>query len=101
MQTFYRQFHSPAGGLDALLPLPLLSLLFPRMQLPGSAFQATSHDDTHDAFMTLPAYACTREDEAHHLRSRPKSCRVVECRQLGRICQVIRPGIEELMQNHK
>ncbi len=30
-----------------------------------SAFQATIHDDAQDAFMTLPPYARTRENEAH------------------------------------
>jgi len=29
-----------------------------------SAFQATIHDDAQDAFMTLPPYTRTREDEA-------------------------------------
>jgi hypothetical protein len=32
--------------------------------LSGSEFQATPHDDGHDAFMTLPPYTRTREDEA-------------------------------------
>src|SRR6266550_7645287 len=73
---FYRQFHSPAGGLTALLPLPLLSLLFARMQLPESAFQATSHDAAHDAFMTLSSYSSSREDEACYLEIGPKHCRV-------------------------
>jgi hypothetical protein len=62
---------NPAGGLTALLPLPLLSLLFPRMHLPESAFQATSHDDAHDAFMTLSSYISSREDEACYLESGP------------------------------
>jgi len=29
-----------------------------------SAFQVTIHDDAQDAFITLPPYARTREDEA-------------------------------------
>jgi hypothetical protein len=44
--------------------------------LSGSAFQATSHDDAHDAFMTLPSYAFTREGEARHPGRGQKSCRV-------------------------
>src|SRR5437764_4361258 len=45
------------------------------------------HDDAHDAFMTLPAYAITREGEARHPGRGPKSCRVGlcvwKCPQLG------------------
>ncbi len=38
--------------------------------------RAFAHDDAHDAFMTLPLYTSTREDETRHLRSGPKLCRV-------------------------
>src|SRR5229473_7200901 len=43
--------------------------------LSGSAFQATSHDAAHGAFMTLLSYAFPREDEAHHPGRGPQSCR--------------------------
>jgi hypothetical protein len=38
----------------------------------GESIQAAAHDDTHDAFMTLPAYTRTREGEACQLGSGPK-----------------------------
>ena len=45
----------------------------------GSAFGVTAHDAVHgaahDAFMTLPAYTRTREDEAPQLGSGPTPCR--------------------------
>jgi hypothetical protein len=49
----------------------------------GSAFGATAHDAVHDAahdaFMTLPPYNSTREEEARHLGRGPQSCRVGLC----------------------
>ncbi len=33
-----------------------------------------AHDVAHDAFMTLPPYASTREGEAPHLGRGPKPC---------------------------
>ena len=33
----------------------------------GSACGTTAHDDVHDAFMTLPPYARTRQGEVHEL----------------------------------
>ncbi len=40
----------------------------------SSAFQATIHDEAHDAFMTLSPYTRTKEGEAHHLSSGSKFC---------------------------
>ena len=71
-----RIFRTLAGGLDALLPLTLLGLLFPKTQLLGSAFQATSHGAAHGAFMTLPSYAIPGADEMPHPGRGPQSCRV-------------------------
>jgi hypothetical protein len=39
-----------------------------------SEFQATIHDEAHDAFMTLSPYTRTKEGEAHHLSSGTKFC---------------------------
>jgi hypothetical protein len=35
-----------------------------------------AHDDAHGAFMTLPPYTRTSEDEVHSLGSGPKPCRL-------------------------
>src|SRR5260370_7652784 len=39
-----------------------------------SAFGATAHDDVHDAFMTLPPYTRTSEDEVHELGLGVRNC---------------------------
>jgi hypothetical protein len=39
-----------------------------------SAFGATAHDDVHDAFMTLPPYTRTSEDEVHSLGLGVSNC---------------------------
>jgi len=39
-----------------------------------SAFGATAHDDVHDAFMTLPPYTRTSEDEVHSLGLGVRNC---------------------------
>src|SRR5258707_2992997 len=59
----------------------LLLYLFREHFLPGafwliswSEFQATGHDDAHNAFMTLPLYTRTREGEAPQLRRGPTPC---------------------------
>src|SRR6266851_8616751 len=39
----------------------------------------TTHDDTHNTFMTLPPYTSSREDEERQLGSGPKLCRVGLC----------------------
>src|SRR5258708_2975385 len=40
----------------------------------GSAFGATAHDAVHDAFMTLPPYTRTSEDEVHELGLGVRNC---------------------------
>src|SRR5260221_8791900 len=40
----------------------------------GSAFGATAHDDVNDAFMTLPPYTRTSEDEVHELGLGVRNC---------------------------
>jgi hypothetical protein len=41
-----------------------------------SAFEATAHDEAHNAFMTLPAYTKTSEGKVHQLGSGPTPCRL-------------------------
>ena len=75
------------SGACRLITRPVCSSLFVATResesscshelLPGVS--SNCHDDGHDAFMTIPAYAFPREEEAQHLRSRPKSCRVGFC----------------------
>jgi len=45
----------------------------------GSAFEATAHDEAHNAFMTLPAYTRTSEGKVHQLGSGPTPCRLGRC----------------------
>src|SRR3989442_3189580 len=85
---FRKTRRSPAGveapgaaGSSRGLSTPLSSSLQERASPPAQvshspAFQATAHDAAHDAFMTLPPYNSTREDEARHLGRGPQSCRV-------------------------
>ena len=40
----------------------------------GAAASVAVHGAAHDAFMTLPAYTCTREGEVPPLGNGPKPC---------------------------
>jgi len=62
-------------GLGGVLPGLGAFLLFS-----CSAFEATIHDEAHDAFMTLPPYTTRgREGEVPQLSPGPKTCRLSVC----------------------